>query len=99
MNNLLEISLPFHHPYLHTHHPIPNGHEGKSKKEAKSSSKLSQEGLEGVDKDLLLNLGVLGHGPKANRYLVFGKSPIVGLLFVRIQGVRIVRLRHYNGIT
>ena len=47
--------------------PVPDGHEGDAKKETKSSSKLGQEGLEGVDKDLLLNLGVLGHRPKANR--------------------------------
>ena len=79
--------LKFPHPYHHTRHPIPNGHKGKSEKEPKSSSKLSQEGLEGIDKDLFLNLGVLGHWPKANRYLVLRKSPIVGLLFVHIQGV------------
>ena len=50
--------------------PIPNGHEGKTKEEAKGSPKLSKPGLKRIYQGLDLDKGVLGHRPEAKGYRI-----------------------------
>ena len=44
--------------------PIPDGHDGKSKKKPQGATKFSEQGCEGEEKDLLLRPRELGHGPQ-----------------------------------
>ena len=44
--------------------PIPDGHDGKSKKKPQGATEFSEKGCEGEEKDLLLCLRELGHGPQ-----------------------------------
>ena len=59
------------HPQNETFHSLPDGHEREAQEKTKRSAKLCQEGLEGVDQDLFLKLGVLGYCPETKHHLVF----------------------------
>ena len=44
---------------------VPDCHDGEAQEKPKSAPKLGQQGREGVEEDLLLHLGELGHRPEA----------------------------------
>ena len=45
---------------------IPEGHEGESEEEAEGAPEPGHQGGQGVDQQLLLHKGFLGHRPEAN---------------------------------
>ena len=73
------------HPQNETFHSLPDGHEREAQEKTKRSAKLCQEGLEGVDQDLFLKLGVLGYCPEAKHHLVFWIVDVVELFEVCID--------------
>ena len=54
----------FSHLSQNSLQPIPDGHDGKSKKKPQGATEFSEKGCEGEEKDLLLCLRELGHGPQ-----------------------------------
>ena len=44
---------------------VPDCHDGEAQEKPKSAPKLGQQGREGVEEDLLFDLGELGHRPEA----------------------------------
>ena len=73
------------HPQNETFHSLPDGHEREAQEKTKRPPKLCQEGLEGVDQDLFLKLGVLGHCPETKHHLVFWIVDVVELFEVCID--------------
>ena len=49
---------------------IPNGHEGDSKKETKSTSKLSHKRGPGIDQLLCFHQGAVGHCPQGEEEVI-----------------------------